>query len=352
MPKDIYAPPRQDTPISLHPPSAASQFIKLSSSGNLTKSPLQSPYTPDPRDDTDPLSLPVSLRRDAFYNIFETFDVRHAALSELRDRIRRFGDQQSNRQEAPQQLSSPSTNSSSTSVTKRVHLRRSDDDAFLLVFLRSKKFSVDSAFAKYINYCRAHTEHPWLSDIDVHLVERLFASGSYTILPEADDRGRRILSMDMKLLVPFVESLGKTKMRALLVAIFGMLETLMGDARAQVYGVVVIADLDGCRMKTFGYLNVAQYLMSLDLCQNCYPIRANAMYVIREPWYVKGLFNVMRPFMKDAVKDNLLCFGNETHKVHRFISKKVLPRKYGGNLDLNLESNTRFWVSAVSRRLS
>lgn len=191
-----------------------------------------------------------------------------------------------------------------------------------------------------------------MSEVDVQLVERLFRSGSYTILPEADDRGRRILSMDMKVLVPFVESLGKAKMRALLVAIFGMLETLMGDARAQVYGVVVVADLDGCQMKTFGYLSVAQYLMSLDLCQNCYPIRAKGMYVVREPWYVKGLFNVVRPFMKDAVKDNLLCFGNDIEKIHRFISKKALPLKYGGDFDLNTESNTRFWVDAVSRRLS
>lgn len=225
-------------------------------------------------------------------------------------------------------------------------------DEFLIVFLRAKKFIVDNAFQEYVNFCRAHTENLWLREVDIGMVETLLSSGSFQVLPKTDRKGRLIMSMDIKELEPLVDNLGKERTRDLLAAIFGVLETLMLDVRSQIFGIVIVADLTNCKLKTFGCLSVQQYLLSLELCQHCYPLRASGMYVIHEPWYVRGLFSAMRPFMKQKTKDNLLCFGTSVTPIHKYIPKESLLPAYGGTLRTDDSAHTKAWIEAVKTRLA
>lgn len=158
--------------------------------------------------------------------------------------------------------------------------------------------------------------------------------------------------MDIKVLMPFVERLGKDRSRDVLCAIFGMLETIMTDVRTQIFGMAIISDLTGCKLRTFGYLTLQQYMLSLELCQHCYPIRARGMYFIHEPWYVRGLFNAMRPFMKSTVKETLRCFGTDVSAIQEFIPRESLTPRFGGVLQYDVASHTRRWVEAVRQTIS
>lgn len=289
-------------------------------------SPRAIPYEPNPLDDRDPLAPPPHLREAAQRLVCETYAVRHKSLAKLRSLI----------QNAP-----------STLCYKRT------DDPFLLSFLRAKKFKAEAAFVELTNFFNAHAKHQWLHNIDPVLVEKWFSSESFQILPHCDPAtGRLILSVNMKNLVPFLEEVGNNNSRHVLITFFGMLETIIGDIRAQIFGVVVVADLTKCEIRAFGLLSMADYILSLNLCQHCYPLRASGMYVIREPWYVRGMFNCMRPFMKSTVKKNLRCFGEDVTGVHSLIPKQFLPPSFGGSVRVNKDEHTTYWVDAVRRTIS
>lgn len=291
-------------------------------------------YIPDPRDDTDPLSPPPSLRQASYEFARETYNRRRQTLAQLHTKIEH---------QKRSQASLPSE--------ERIRFKRTDD-VFLLMFLRCKRFRVDKAFTEYTNFCRAQVKYPWLQQLDMSVVESLFASSSFQILPACDRQGRLILSMDFKKLIPFIEQRGKNITQQLLAAIFGMLETVLCDVRTQIFGVTIVCDLAECTLRTFSIFTLSEYLLSLELCQNCYPIRASGMYVIHEPWYVKGLFKMMRPFMKQKVKDNLICFGTDVFRVHEFIRRESLLPTYGGLLNFDHSSHTKKWVQAVRQTLS
>lgn len=274
-------------------------------------------YIADSRDDTDPLAPPQHLREASYKLTGETYDLRNEGLKEM---LLHIQDRQLNDSIKP---------------------------AFLLSFLRSQKFRVDRAIRIYERYARLRETNPWLRVVDHSLVQRLFSSGAFSILPTTDNRGRRILSMNMKELSPLVDSLDINDSNTLLAALFGMLETVMLTIEAQIFGVVIIADLTRCRFKTFRYLTTSQYLLSLDLCQHCLPLRARGMFLIHEPFYVSALFNLMRAFMKPMVKEHLRCFGNNVAKVHEYIAKESLPANFQGLLKYNREAHAKKWAAIV-----
>lgn len=305
------------------------------------------PYLPDPRDDSDPLAPPKELREVSYIHTSETFERRRDGMAVLRARLAALQEKHARDSIPRSTLTDRKTDGTGSKTVPK--FERTGDD-FLIVFLRAKKFNADAAFLEYVNFCRAHTENSWLKDVDIGILEKLISTGSFQILPKTDRKGRMIMSMDIKVLMPYAESLGKERMQDFLAAVFGMLETLMLDVRSQIFGLVIVADLTNCKLKTFGFLSVQQYLLSLELCQHCYPLRASGMYIIHEPWYVRGLFNVMRPFMKPKTKDNLLCFGTSVKQIHRFIPKESLVATYGGTLRYDDEAHTKFWIDAVKSR--
>ncbi|CDF36708.1 unnamed protein product [Chondrus crispus] len=305
------------------------------------------PYEEDPRDDSDPLAPPKELRESSYLYTSETYERRKQAMASFRAKMKALAHAQRHGQ--PSTAIQPLRRAENGEVRPPPKFGRTDDH-FLIVFLRAKKFNVDLAFAEYVNFCYAQMDHAWLKKFDIGMVEHLISSGSFQILPKTDRRGRLVMSMDIKALMPYLEDIGRDRMQDFLAAIFAMLETMMLDIRAQIFGLVIVADLTDCRLKTFGFLSVQQYLLSLELCQHCYPLRASGMYLVHEPWYVRGMLKVMRPFMKQKTKDNLLCFGTSVKQVHKFIPKESLGQAYGGSLRLSDRRHTRVWIDAVQAR--
>ena len=43
--------------------------------------------------------------------------------------------------------------------------------------------------------------------------------------------------------------------------------------------------------------------------QDCYPARFCGVHFLSQPWYVEALLSVIRPFLKDKVKDKVSSAG-------------------------------------------
>lgn len=332
------APSDNPTRCTLHP----SETLKMkrrsltieSADGEVkTYSPLSTKavqYDHNPLDDSDPLAPPQHLRQAAYEHVNETYERRQETMADLRELVKLY--------DSKQQETEKSTGAQ--------RFKRSDDQ-FLIIFLRNCKFRVNKAFCEYSNFCEAKNEHSWLRNVPPSLIERLFASGSFQVLPDIDKQGRLILSMNMDSLIPFMESFGTSRCEELLSVLFGMLEILMVDIRTQIFGIIIIGNLAGLTLRAFRYLSVQHYLLSLSLVQYSYPLRAKGMLLIREPWYVRGLFRVMKSFMKRSAKEGLKCFGNDITAMKNHISEQSLPREFGGALELKDYNHKKVWVDAV-----
>lgn len=320
--------------------------------------PRQKPaYVPDPRDDADPLAPPRELRAAAFEKFAETYDLRHSRLALMNAMVHDYDNAQGAAAGAASNGSpglgggsypgAAPANANVDSATRVSFERRSD--LFLLAFLRCKKMDVRRAFDEYVNFSRAHTENGWLRDVDPALAMRLFETGSLLVLPRYDVQGRLILSLDCKALIPIADELGKQRVLEVVKSIFCVLELLMMDFRAQIFGVVVVGDLTGAKLRTLGYMSISQYQLALNLCQHCYPIRASGMYIIHEPWYIRSLLNVLRPFMKPKVKNCFLAFGTNPSLIHDYIPRESLPAVYGGSLSFDVRTHAVTWVREVQK---
>lgn len=79
------------------------------------------------------------------------------------------------------------------------------DDVFLLQFLRTKKYSMDSAFKSFENYNLAQKKYSKWFDIaekDFERMMELYRTGYIYPLHERDDVGRKIIFIQIKRLEP------------------------------------------------------------------------------------------------------------------------------------------------------
>lgn len=221
------------------------------------------------------------------------------------------------------------------------------EDAFLLAFLRCKKFDTARAFDEYTNYSRFHDEYGWLRSTQRDLVRRLLTSGSFSILPTRDPDGRVILSVVTRHLLALVDDVGAAHVTSILKAVLFLLEVMIADVEAQIYGAVIVQNLEGYALRYVRYMKASEYRLFLHLCQDCYPLRANAMYAINEPLVLRTVWAIVRPFMKAKVKRRFKTFGASYSVLYDHIPRESLTADFGGTLRFDANAAASRWIAAV-----
>lgn len=310
---------------------------------------LGTAYVEDPRDDTDELAPPAHLRADAWRKLGETYDRRHAGVAAMHALIRkheRKGDGGAGAGHPPTSASpAASAALGAAAAAPCTYSRR--EDSFLLAFLRCKKFDTARAFDEYTNYSRFHDEYGWLRSTQRDLVRRLLTSGSFSILPTRDPDGRVILSVVTRHLLALVDDVGATNVTAILKAVLFLLEVMIADVEAQIYGAVIVQNLEGYALRYVRYMKASEYRLFLHLCQDCYPLRANAMYAVNEPLVLRTVWAIVRPFMKAKVKRRFKTFGASYSVLYDHIPRESLTSDFGGTLRFDANAAASRWIAAV-----
>ena len=150
------------------------------------------------------------------------------------------------------------------------------DDAFLLRFLRSRKFDVRRSLATYDNYLRFFGENPGISAglADPAAVRHVWEAGVLGGLAERDARGRSVL-----VAFPGRWDPGRHSLEDLLCALVLQLEFMIASEETQVRGFVLVAD----------FANFSLYQM-----------RA------LKPWYFQTMSNLMQVKMPSCVAQRSL----------------------------------------------
>ncbi|KAM4737751.1 LOW QUALITY PROTEIN: alpha-tocopherol transfer protein-like [Anableps anableps] len=254
---------------------------------------------------------------------------------------------------------------------------RLDEPAiFLLRFLR-RKFDYDRALQLLLNYHRGRKAWPeGFQDLKPSTVKHVLTWGFLTVLPRPDPNGRiQVLFLPARLVLfiflsedmssfatnqqlqnsllgrclnnlcdpqPLCESLslchffpGKWKPNDYpfvdnVRALYLTLEKLIQPEETQVNGLVILADYTGVGMSQAS--NPGPFLAKkiVSILQDGFPIRIKAVNIINEPRIFKGIFAIIKPFLKEKMAERYVLHGSDLRSLHRNIPPSVLPEEYGG----------------------
>ncbi|XP_065307303.2 retinaldehyde-binding protein 1-like isoform X3 [Dermacentor albipictus] len=210
------------------------------------------------------------------------------------------------------------------------------DAAFLLRFLRVRKYNVEAALRTIRNYYRnRNTSQTVFEDLTPSSISEA-TRRIMMIMPGKDSCGRPIFlfkigSWDI------VESSYVEMHRAVMLC----LEHLAKDATTQTLGMVMLFDYANLTPQKVLSINVGLIRRGFEYLQDCMPMRLKALYAVREGFAFDMIYALVRPFLKNKLTERFHPYGENFEELHNQIDPHVLPKEYGGDappLDF-----TEFW---------
>ncbi|XP_040074138.1 alpha-tocopherol transfer protein-like isoform X1 [Ixodes scapularis] len=211
-------------------------------------------------------------------------------------------------------------------------LRCPSDDAFLVKFLRARKHCVEEAFGTIQKYFRVRELHQDIfqdllpSKVMFDAIVR--QSKVLTLLEERDHLGRLVGVLKSGAWNPEVCSLNEVFRTGVVVGEYCLL-----DERTQIAGVVGIVDLKGLGFEHVRHYTPSVIKTSIQLCQDCYPMRLKAIYIVNNPPIFEVIYSIAKLFLKQKLVDRIHFIGRDYEKLYELIPRERLPEEYGGTLN-------------------
>lgn len=108
----------------------------------------------------------------------------------------------------------------------------------------------------------------------------------------------------------------------------------MLEPETQVHGAVVIFDMDGLSLQQVWQFTPAFARRIVEFLQEAMPIRLKALHIINQPKIFNMVFQLFKPFLKEKLRGRIYFHGNDMASFHKHMSPEVLPKTYGGTLDI------------------
>ncbi|XP_006154838.1 clavesin-1 [Tupaia chinensis] len=261
------------------------------------------------------------------------------------------------------------------------------DDAFILRFLRARKFHQADAFrllAQYFQYRQLNLDMFKNFKADDPGIKRALIDGFPGVLENRDHYGRKILLLfaanwdqsrnsftdilraillslevlieDPELqingfiliidwsnfsfkqaskLTPSILKLaieGLNSFTDILRAILLSLEVLIEDPELQINGFILIIDWSNFSFKQASKLTPSILKLAIEGLQDSFPARFGGVHFVNQPWYIHALYTLIKPFLKDKTRKRIFLHGNNLNSLHQLIHPEFLPSEFGGTL--------------------
>ncbi|XP_029650679.1 alpha-tocopherol transfer protein-like [Octopus sinensis] len=222
-------------------------------------------------------------------------------------------------------------------VNKQQDLFARTDDAFLLRFLRARKFDYDRAFSLLLNFYRMKAENKDLFvDLKPSTIQHVLRSGLLTALEHRDREGRKVI-----VLKPGRWNPETFPLFDMYKTWFVILSKLIEDEETQVNGIITIMDLKDVGWVQVRALSPFYAKKVTSMIQECFPLRLKGIHYIHEPSMFDILFSIVRPFLKEKIVKRLHFHGQNVSALHEFVSPENLPEEYNGVLkEIDIEAWT------------
>ncbi|XP_064597382.1 alpha-tocopherol transfer protein-like [Liolophura sinensis] len=213
-------------------------------------------------------------------------------------------------------------------VIKHGGLTIRTDDAFLLRFLRARKFDYDRALKLLVNHYKVKRDNPEIfNDLRPSRVKHVLEDGVITALKHRDKHGRQIVVFRPGLWNP-----EKYSLNDVFRANYLTLSKLIEDEETQVNGFVLLGDFKGVSWPHVRQISPSFAKRFTHVIQEAFPARFKGLHYVNEPVVFKLIFSVIRPFLKEKTVQRLHFHSTNFRNLHKFLEADVLPEEYGGRL--------------------
>lgn len=232
------------------------------------------------------------------------------------------------------------------SLKASTELNFPDDDEFLLSYLRPCHFYVDSALKLMRNVAEFQKSHHDLLHnlMPADLKDEMTNHNLVTVLTNRDQKGRRMVIVRMgEVWDP--KAVHEDKIFAILYTIHKL---AILEPATQINGIVVIYDFAGLGMKQVKGMSPSASKRLLTFIQEAAPVRMKAVHFVNEPMLFNMVWALMKPFVKEKLKNRMFFHGEDRKKLHKHINPECLPPSYGGTLP-ELNYGSKDWYPAMEK---
>ncbi|PAA66430.1 hypothetical protein BOX15_Mlig030478g1, partial [Macrostomum lignano] len=236
--------------------------------------------------------LSEAARRRAEQELGETPETRSAALSALR-----------------------------SAIQSDATMRCRTDDAFLLKFLRHRKFNVDGAHKRIRAYLRVRRKFPDVfDDYGPAGVRPVLEDGVLVVLPHRDGEGRRIVLYRLGLW-----DCAKYSSTELVRATCVVMEALLEEEDTQVCGVSVVLDMSGLALRHIRRLDLRYFRRYRAVVHKALPVRVCALNVVRGGRFFNTTCRVASALLPSKLADRVHNHGDDVAALHACVPAALLP---------------------------
>jgi len=221
-----------------------------------------------------------------------------------------------------------------------LHLTRGDEDDFLLLFLRARRYNVEESFKLLCNYIEFRTRNASVcQNLSAWQLHHVIEDGFPCVLPYGNQNGA-------KMLVIFAGSWDTDTYgtEEILKAFILSMERLIENDDTQLNGIVIIADFSGWTATQASRLSLSFIRQVFAMFQDHYPARFVGFHFVNEPWYVKAGLTLLKPFIQEKMWKRIHVHGNNMTTLHDHCPQDILPAEFGGNKPA---VNREYWARVL-----
>jgi len=207
-------------------------------------------------------------------------------------------------------------------------------EGLLVRFLRAGLWEVDEAMVVLKSYCSLGDEYQQYIDRAIpSKLERVWSHKLNTINERRDNHGRRV----------YIFRLGQwdpdtVPVEEYFASAYVLLELVTREVKTQIAGITVIADVSGFAFKHIRTMGIEQIKCVAAFLCGSFPLWFHKIHIIHHPRIFNILYNMIKPFLNDRVRHNILFHGSDLPSLHQEVPPVLLPEDLGGSGDLDNSS--------------
>ncbi|XP_055594964.1 alpha-tocopherol transfer protein-like isoform X2 [Uranotaenia lowii] len=206
----------------------------------------------------------------------------------------------------------------------------SDNEAWLVRFLRPCKFYPKSAYELIQRYYQFKVKHADMyMDLSPSRETNIFKQNILAVFPNRDQLGRRILLIELGKRWKHKEVTLDEVFKGCVL----FLEAAMLEPETQVHGAVVIFDMDGLSLQQAWQFTPPFAMRIVDWLQDAMPLRIKGIEIVNQPKIFNMVFALFKPFLRDKLRGRIVFHGTDRESLYKHISQECLPPCYGGTVD-------------------
>jgi hypothetical protein len=194
------------------------------------------------------------------------------------------------------------------------------DSKFILRFLRFRKFSVPAAqeaLERYLVFREGAYGHDWFSnmDFDKPNINGLLEKGLYTVLPNRDKLGQKVILAKLAAADPSIPTIGNECL-TLGTMIF---ETLLEDEENQIRGLNYILDVSNIKLRhyfIFSFLTWYKFLKNVEVSRNEVNENTGEMQKLLLEISSENLCHASQRFPRRQCSSNFEICRKVSHEAH------------------------------------